>query len=180
MARDLSLNFREAINAEASGAVPIFLVTITHPQLVDPIRVSTDPTERVSDAPLIYKTVSRGQDFIFVPMSVVLPEEREGSPPRSQLQVSNVTPAIVALVRSVTTPPKAKLEMVLASPIIEEGEVVGYDGLDDVEIESPLMDVISVDNQAGQLSLDLVLNSLATELAPTDSFDPSRFASLFG
>lgn len=164
--RTLSLNFREAINAQESGEVPIFLITIDHDDLSEPIRLSTDPTERVSDVPLVYKTVSRSEDYIFVPMSVVLPDEREGAAPRSQLRISNVTQAIVTLIRSTTTPARAKIELVLAS------------ALDDIEVESPWLDVIAANNAAGEISIDLALNSMTTELLPVDSFDPSSFPGL--
>jgi hypothetical protein len=46
--RVLSLNFRKALYAQESGEVPIFLLTITHPSLAAPIRLSTDPTARIS------------------------------------------------------------------------------------------------------------------------------------
>lgn len=178
--RELSLDFRAAINAQETGAVPIFLVTIDHDALSEPIRVSTDPTTRVSDVPLIYKTVSRGEDYIYVPMTVILPDEREGSAPRSTLRIANITPEVVALVRSVTTPPRAKIELVCATPVMDGGgAITGWDGLDDVEVESPWMDVSQAGNQAGQLALELTLNAMTTELAPADSFDPTRFPGLF-
>ena len=40
--RVLSLNLREALFAQESGEVVIFLLVITHPTLADPIRLSTD------------------------------------------------------------------------------------------------------------------------------------------
>ena len=168
MARTLSLNFREAINAQESGEVPIFLVTFTHAQLTTPIRLSTDPTTRLSDAPLLYATVSRGTNFYFVPMEVTLPDEREGSAPRSQIKISNITREVTELIRAITTPPKALLELVLASTP------------DSVEVSSPLLDVLASTTTATDLTLELALNSMQTELVPTDHFDPAGFPGLFG
>ena len=108
MTRTLSLNFREAINAEESGEVVIFLLTIDHDDLASPIYLSTDPTTLVTDVPLVYKTVSRGNDYIYVPMQIVIPDEREGAAPHSQFRICNVTRELVATIRSTTTPAQAK------------------------------------------------------------------------
>lgn len=166
MTRDLSLDFRQAINAQESGEIPIFLVTIQHDDFDDVLRLSTDPTEIVSDVPLVYKTVSNGEDFIYLPMSVVLPDEREGAAPRSQIRISNVTQEVIALIRSVTTPAQAKIQLVLAS------------ALDNVEVESPWLDVIAATANAGDITVELGLNSMSTEMLPSDSFDPSAFPGL--
>ena len=174
MSRTLSLNFREAINANESGLVPIFLVEIVHDDMgspVTPIRLSTDPTTLVSDVPLLYKTVSQGEDWYFVPMEVVLPDERESAAPRSQLILSNISREVVEVMRSVTTPGRAKLRLVL------------YDGdspssIDNVEVESPWLDIVQAMNNAGRLTLDLALNSMTTEMVPTDNFDQANFPAL--
>jgi len=166
MTRTLSLDFREAVHAQESGEVPIFLVTIDHDDLDEPIYLSTDPTQLVSDVPLVYKTVSNSIDFIYLPMSVVLPDEREGAAPRSQLRISNVTQDLVAMIRSTTTPARAKIQLVLAS------------ALDDVEVESPWLDVIAANANSGEITIDLSLNSMTTEMLPSDSFDPSSFPGL--
>lgn len=175
MARSLSVNFREAINAQEDGRVAIFLLTVEHDDLdspSSPLRFSGDPTERVSDVPLVYKTVSRGEDYIYLPMEIVLPDEREGSAPHAQIRISNVNRAVLPMVRSVTTPARAKIEL-----LFYDGE--SPSSLDDVEIETPWLDIISIRNQAQELSLDLTLNSMTAEMLPTDSFDPAAFPGLF-
>lgn len=168
MTRSLSLNFREAINAQESGLVVITLLTITHADLAEPIRLSTDPTTRVSTTPLAYVTTSRGDDYYFVPMQIAPPDEKEGAPPRSQIRISNVTREVMQLIRSITTPPKCKMEWVLDTD------------LDTVEIESPELDIVDSNALAGELTLELSLNSMAAEQYPVDSFDPSAFPGLFG
>ena len=167
MARTLSLNFREALNAQESSETVIFLMTVDHDDLSSPILLSTDPTTRLSEVPLMYGTVSRGDTYIFIPMEVALPDEREQSAPRAGFRISNVTRELVSLVRSVTSPPRAKLELVLASD------------LDTVEVETPWLDVVAATTTSGDVTFELTLNSMATELWPTDSFDPSTFPGLF-
>jgi Domain of unknown function (DUF1833) len=166
MTRTLSLNFRQAINAEESGEVAIFLLTIDHVDLPTPIRLSTDPTERVTDVPLHYRTVSRGDDYTYLPMQVVIPDEREGAAPRAQFRICNVTRELIEFIRSTTIPATAKLELVLASD------------LDAVEVESPWLDIISVVNSARDLTFDMTLNSMAAEQWPADSMDPASFPGL--
>lgn len=46
--RTLSLDFRSAIFSQESDEVPIFLVTIEHESLEDPIRLTSDPTVRLT------------------------------------------------------------------------------------------------------------------------------------
>lgn len=164
--KSLSINFREAINAQSSDEVPIFLLTVESTVPVFEGRWSTDPTERVSVDPLLYKTVSRGEDFWYVPMSVVLPSEREDAPPRSQIRISHVTRELVELVRSTTRPARAKLELVLGS------------ALDIVEVESPWMRIVTAGIDSQEVALEMSLNSLITEQVPCDSFDPAAFPGL--
>jgi len=164
--RTLSLNFREAINSEDAGDIAIFLLTVEHDDIAGTLRFSTDPTTLVSEVPLLYKTVSRGNDFYYLPMFVLLPDEREEAPPKSQLRITNVSRAMIAALRSVTSPARAKLELVLDSD------------LDTVEVESPWLDVIAANNSAGEVVLELSLNSMTTESFTTDSFDPSDFPGL--
>ncbi|MFX8797554.1 hypothetical protein ABTM57_19745, partial [Acinetobacter baumannii] len=56
--RILTLNTRRAVDATASDEVEIALIRITHPSIIDPVRLSTDPTSIVSIDPLIYGTYS--------------------------------------------------------------------------------------------------------------------------
>jgi hypothetical protein len=44
-----SLNFREAAFSQETGRVPIALITLSHDDLDDDIRISTDPTQRLGD-----------------------------------------------------------------------------------------------------------------------------------
>jgi hypothetical protein len=110
--------------------------------------------------------VSRGDNYYYLPMFVLLPDEREEAPPKSQLRITNVNRTLIDLIRSVTTPARAKLELVLGSDP------------DTVEVESPWLDVIAASNSAGEVVLDLSLNSMTTESMPVDSFDPASFPGL--
>lgn len=165
--RVLSLNFRNALFAQESGEVPIFLLTITHPQLAEPILLTTDPTERITTDPLVYGTVSRGNTYLFAGVDITLPDEQDKSPPTSKLTVENVTRSLIPLARSISTPAQVKIEAVLASDP------------DTVETTFAEFDMTNLAYDASALNFDLTIDSLATEPFPAGSFSPADFPGLF-
>lgn len=111
----IPLTVRGAMYAEHSEEIEIALVTITHPSLDAPVRVSSDPTERLSVDPLRYGTKSRGAEYDFVLMSAIVPDDRKGTPPRVALIFENVGFDVVTVAQSFTNPATAAMELVLAS-----------------------------------------------------------------
>lgn len=165
--RTLGAVLRAAMNAQETGEGAALLITITHPDAPDPIRLSSDMGARITDTPLMYGTVSRGETFLYVGMNGTLPDEKDQAAPRSRLVLSNVGREAVALARSVTSPPQAKIELIrLAAP-------------DVVEIEFPELDMVGVEFDADQLTFELQADALALEPYPSGSFDPAHFTGLF-
>ncbi len=166
--RVLSLNFRKALFSPESSEVPIFLLTITHPQLGQPILLSTDPTIRVQTQPdLVYGTVSRGKTYLYAGIDITLPNEQERSPPASKLTIDNVTRDLIPLARSIATPAQVKIEAVLAS------------ALDTVEMTFPQLDMSTLDYDASTLTFSLTMDALVTEPYPAGTFGPAYFPALF-
>jgi hypothetical protein len=165
--RNVSLTLRQALYGQESGEVAVVFVTITHEALATPLRLVNVNVQRLSTDPLIYGAVSRGDQYLFVNMDVSLPDEKDQSPPRGRLVLSNVGREAVALARSVTSPPAVKIELALAS------------ALNDVEIEWPQMDMVGADFGADTITFELAMDSFSTESCPTHSFDPSFFPGLF-
>jgi len=165
--RAISLNLRQEMFAQESGEVLIFLLTISHASLTTPIRLTTDPTERKSTDPLVYRTMSRGEEFLYAGVDITIPDEQDRSPPASKLTVENVTRGLVPLARSIATPPSIKIEVVAASD------------LDTVEMTWPALDMSNLQYDAGQLVFDLTMDSLVTEPYPSGSFNPASFRGLF-
>lgn len=168
MPRMLSLNARRAMTAERTGEVPVVLVTIEHPELPEPIRLSSDPTERLSSEPLIYGTRSRGAEYLFVAMSAPLPSETESAPPNAQIVCDNVDRRIVEMVRSVVSPPPTMtLEICLAS--------------DPDTVEEAYEDMVALvaDYDVGQVTINLGVESFVSEPYPSVTFNPTRFPGLF-
>lgn len=165
--RILSLNFREALFSQASGELPIFLLTITHPKLDAPIYLSTDATTRLTTDPLTYGTLSRGTTFLYAGIDVTLPDEQDKTPPASKLTIQNVTRDLIPLARSVSSPPSVQIEAILAS------------APDIVEMTWPVMDMSNLTADMSTLQFDLTVDALTTEPYPSGTFNPADFPALF-
>lgn len=166
--RVLSLTLREALNAQETGEELIVLVTITHPDLEDgPIRLSSNPTTRFGTAPLLYGTVSRGDTYLFVPFSAVLPDEKDEAPPASQLMIDNIDREMIRLLRSTITPASVVIEVVRGSDV------------DEVEIAVPAFDLANASYGDASITLTLGIDAMVTEPYPSGTFSPSAFPGLF-
>jgi len=167
MSRTISLAARAAANAEQTSEVWVFLLTITHEALATPLRLSSDPTTRLSVEPLSYGTLSREETYEYLPMSLVLPDDSQGVAPAIRLVFDNIARQAVPLLRSVSTPPTVTVEMVLASDP------------DTVEVSFAEFDLVDADYDALSVSVDLTVNALANEPYPSGTFTPGGFGGLF-
>lgn len=157
-----------AMHARETGKVPLFLLTITHPLLTQDIRLSTDPTERLSTTPLVYGTTSRGDQYFYVGAKVTVPDDKDRAPPSSKITIMDVNQDLVPLVRSIRSPPpQLRMEIVLS------------DDPDVVELTLPRLDMINADGQRDTLTFECVLDMLLNEGYPAYSFNPAYFAGLF-
>lgn len=167
MARPLSSGFLAGLYAQESEEVVACLLTVTHPDLEEPIRLSSDPTMRISDDPLIYATYSRSQEYLYLPFEFTLPDDKSDSPPRVQLSLDNTERSLVAVLRSFATPASITVELVLASDP------------DNVEIELPSLQLSDATIDEGRVSATLVADPLINEPHPAGQFTPGSFPGLF-
>jgi len=167
LSRTLSSAFISALNDQETGEVVVALLTVTHADLDAPIRLSSDPTVRTSDDPLIYSTESRSNTFIFLPFTFTIPDDRSDATPRVRLEFDNIDRQMVALLRSILSPPSVLMEIVLAS------------SPDTVEIELPSMVLGDVTITDTTISGTLVVDPLINEPYPAGSFTPGAFPGLF-
>lgn len=165
----VSLNFRQQAYAQETGIVVICLMTITHPDIEVPIRISTDPTQRLSanDTEVIYGTISRSNEYYFYPMALKLPDETEDGPQNMTIEIDNVHRDLIATIRSITGPPLITTEMVLSND------------LDTVEASWPDFMMTKISYDAMQISATLVMELLEREPFPAGSFTPTHFPGLF-
>jgi hypothetical protein len=152
-----SADIRAALYAPSTDRVLIDLITITHAELGAPVRICTD----------MVAMVSRGHTYMALPVSISMPNDTEGEPPRVVLVVDNVSRELVAAVRSIETPPVVTVETVIASApnIVELGPFV-YEA-DQVELDK------------FELRLDLALEALQREPYPAPIFNPAAFPLIF-
>jgi hypothetical protein len=171
MARSLSLDMLNEMYAEQSGVVVICLLTIEHPSWADPIRISSDPTERVSTEPLYYRTMSRGDEFFFAPFQIQLPDDVEDQAPSCNFMIENVSRDLIGIVRSID---------LREGPAQMTIELVTSEDLDTVEIEYPTFEIRSVQYNATTLTFSAQIDHMATEPFPSGTFDPSGFPAIHG
>jgi hypothetical protein len=172
--RRISLNARMAFEDQSSDEIEVALFYITHPDLDAPVRLSTDPTVRISDEPLMYATRSTwsGSDpltepFLFVVASAEFPSDLEDAPASATIVLENVDNDIAMLLRSFTDQPTIHMAVVLAS------------SPDLVEVEFRGLKITSSEGNAGEVSMQVSRAPIEDETVPMDRFTKDRFPGLF-
>lgn len=146
------------LSAQETGTAWITLLTITHEGLPAPIRVTDDAVQ----------TVSNGLTYLPYPFDVLLPDDVEGRIPQSQIRIDNTTQEIIALLRTLTTPPTLDIQVVRsATPDVVELSASG------LEWRASSFDI-------GTITGTLTIDNLATEEWPPVTFDRARFIGLWG
>ena len=170
----ISLTTRLAHDAASTDAVEIALFYIEHPELGAPIRLSTDPTERISTDPLIYGTRSswKGanvvtEPYLFVVASAELPSDLEDAPAAAAIILDNLDSTVTELLRSFTEPATVSMCVVMSH------------SLDLPEVEYTGMVMTSVNGAIGELSIELSRQPIEEEIVPTARFTKERFPGLF-
>lgn len=171
--RRLSLNARAAWDANSTGEIEVALFLIEHPLLAEPVRLSTDPTSRLSTEPLAYGTRSTwmGSDpltepFLFVLASAELPSDQADTPTAAAIVLENVTNEIAHVLRSFTDRATVHMAVVLASsPDLVEAEFRG-------------LKIISAEGDAGEVTLSISRAPIEDETVPVDRFTKDRFPGL--
>ncbi|MCP1200048.1 hypothetical protein [Notoacmeibacter sp. MSK16QG-6] len=131
--RTVSLNYRQMLDAPITTELPVFLIYIDHDDLDAPIRLSSDPTTRITDDPPRYATYSTwktddGSPFLFAGLGVKLPEDKDDAPPQSAITFTGADAASKAALRAVEGRASVSLAVVLAgSPDVLEAEFLGME-----------------------------------------------------
>lgn len=119
--REISLNARLAAEEANSAEIEVVLIKIEHEDLDEPIKLSTDNTETISEEPLIYGTRSSWMadesppnPFLFCIASVILPSDEEEGQQPGQIVISNVDNDVSELLQSVVTRATVHMAVVLA------------------------------------------------------------------
>lgn len=157
MSRTLTNDSFHAMFAAETDEVYLMLITISHPQLTDDIRVSSD----------IVNTTSQGKLFVGYPFEFVLPTDEEGAPPRSMVTIDNVDREICNSLRQINSPANFKIEIIRAADP------------DTIEISWDDFQLRNVKGDVFQISGELNIDDITREPFPVGSFTPSNFRGLF-
>ena len=157
MSRTVSATLRSAVFAQETSEVFIVLLTLSHPDLAEPIRVSTDAVD----------TVSRSNTFLSFPFELVLPDDDENSSPRATLSIDNIDRQVVLAMRSISSAPTVLMEIILASDT------------DTVEASFPDFKLENITYDDLKLTGDLTLEEFILEPYPSGTFTPADFPSMF-
>ena len=165
--RTISANMREVLQASEHDTIPILLLTIDHASFSEPIRVSSDPTQRVTvtDYEVLYGTVSRANNFLFYPFSLKLPTDEEEGTPKTSLVIDNVSRQLTEAVESIDprTPVTVKMEIVLSTSV------------DTVEITYEDFELKNVDYDMFEVSGEISMDALFGEPVPQHRMTPANF-----
>lgn len=157
MSRTVSSIFKSAVFGQQTDEAFILLIEIDHADLSEPIRVSSDGVD----------TVSNGNTFVAYPFEISLPSNPETGVSQARLTIDNVSQTIITSIRNISDPPTATLQIVLASdPDTVEVEFSGF------ELRNVQYDVFTITG-------DLSIESFMSEPYPGGSFLPSTFPGLF-
>lgn len=168
-----SREYREWQKSWDSDDPLILLVTLTHPSLSEPVRVSSDPTKFLQLDPEtqepIYGTISNGETFYAYPFEFVLPDQPEGSDSsvKASFRVDNVTRQYTAIIRDLQSAPALELYFCFAS----DPDTI-------VETLPPLL-VTDISYDVKTIHCDLSAKDFRMEPFPAVQFYPSRFPGLF-
>ena len=171
--RRVSLNARLAQDAQNTSEIYVALFCIEHPMLDSPVRLSTDPTERLQVEPLMYGTRSTWLDantvtdpYLFVLASTVLPSDLDDAPAEGNIVLENVDNDIAKLLRTFSDLATIHMAVVLASsPSLIETEY------QDLKITTGTIN-------AGEITLSFSRENVEEEYVPAGRMTKNRFPGL--
>lgn len=158
MPRTLSSIALQGIYSQETGTAYIVLLTISHPTLPVPIRVTSDAVA----------TVSQGATFIPYPFLLTLPTDDDLQPARARLTIDNVDRAIIVSLRNIGTTPATLLI-----------EIVTSNTPDTVEFSSGNLTLRNVEGDAVSVTGELGCEEILAEGFPGDSVSPLTVPGVF-
>lgn len=165
----------------------IMLLTIYDPDTDEPaIRLCDNFNKRLSitnTEEVYYGVTSRGNDYLFLPMTISLPSDQEAGADKCSITLNYVTPEAIELVRTqLTGPTKILIELVMTkTPITNDSQSQTAESpdLNDIEASFPSFYITSVTYNAESISFELSMISYNREPFPAYNFVPSYFPGLF-
>lgn len=158
-------DFFLAINSQTSDNIFITLVTITHDQLTEPIRVADNVTTVLSTG--YDGVVSNSIEYTYIGFKFVLPNLEQDALPTTKFTMDNVNREITAVLQDLEGKADATVELVLSkNPNVVQFRIGG------LKLGQVTWDVM-------QLEADFGVEYFMNEPYPAPRFTPSRFPGLF-
>lgn len=167
----MSPNALKAVFSPDADDDLIILLTIYDPLNESEVvaRLADGFTKRISETAdeVLYGVTSNGFDYIFLPMEISLPSEDEAQAPRCSIVMHDVTRHLTPIIRTITAPPRIKLELVLSKTP------------DVVEVSFSDFYINAFNYNADSVSADLAMIDYEREPFPMHSFTPRYFPGMF-
>lgn len=167
----LSPRTKAAMMQQETEDSDIVLITVTHSAWSSPIRLSTHATTLLymdsNTGEPIYGTVSRGKQFIYVPMQASLPTSQDEQAPEAKLTVSNISRALTPYLKLADKEnPRITLE------------VVNSNAPDVVDVTYPEMELGHVNWDANTVEVSIINNIASSEPVPWLRFNLANFPNM--
>lgn len=167
----MSPNALKAVFSPDADDDLIILLTIYNPLNESEViaRLADGFTKRISEteSEVLYGVTSNGFDYTFLPMEISLPSEDEAQAPRCSIVMHDVTRHLTPVIRTITSPPKIKLELVLTKTP------------DVVEVSFSDFYINAFTYNADTVTADLAMIDYEREPFPMHSFTPRYFPGMF-
>jgi hypothetical protein len=157
MSRAISSLALQAVFAGRTGQTLLTLLTISHADLVAPIRVVNNSQD----------IVSRGETYQWMPFEIQIPGDSGESIPRATIAIYDPSRAIASAVRNLPSAPTVTLEVIVAA------------APDTVEAGPFAMTLKNVSWDELSLTAELSYEGILNEPYPGDTFTPAEYAGLF-
>lgn len=145
------------VSAQHSDEALFFLMTITSPELNEPLYVVNN-NEALT---------SRGQVYEAFPFEVRLPPDDGAAPKDLQLVTYNLSDEFMDLIRQTTEPPAVKLELVSTRDLDTPEKVIDFMALGGAEYD------------ALNITFTLINNNFAARKTLQNQYSQSEFPGLF-
>lgn len=167
----MSPNALKAVFSPDADDDLIILLTIYNPLNESEViaRLADGFTKRISEteSEVLYGVTSNGFDYTFLPMEISLPSEDEAQAPRCSIVMHDVTRHLTPIIRTITAPPRIKLELVLTKTP------------DVVEVSFSDFYINAFTYNADSVTADLAMIDYEREPFPMHSFTPRFFPGMF-
>ena len=158
MARPLSQTAREAGFAAQTDEVFVVLLRLSHPDLIEPIRVCSD----------VAYIEHSGETYQSFPFNASFPDDTEEALPRVVLEIAAADRSVVAAIRALS-----------GGPMIVELAVVLASSPDTIEAGWYSFTMREAEYDAEFIRGELRFEDVLNEPYPGDLFTPSLFPGLF-